>query len=141
MNKPVIVLGNGGHAAVLTEALLMQDRRILGFTAPEHQDNKYSLKYLGTDDCIYHYSSDDIELLLAIGTVQVNGVREKIFNRFKEIGYQFASVLHPSCIISPTVQLGEGVQIMAGSIIQSQTQISDNCIINTGSVVEHNCFI
>lgn len=82
MSKPVIILGNGGHAAVLTEVLLMLDRDILGFTAPEYQGNHYSIPYLGTDECIDQYSPNEVELVLGIGTVHINQIREKIYKQF-----------------------------------------------------------
>lgn len=140
-NKPVIIIGNGGHAAVLTEVLLLLKRKILGFTTPEEQVNFYQIMYLGNDDRIISYNPDEVELVLGLGSTSVNSIREKIFSHFKNRDFTFANVVHPSVIISPTALLGEGVQIMAGSIIQSQAHISDNSIINTGTVIEHNSLI
>lgn len=140
-SKPVIIIGNGGHASVLTELLLLTNRTIIGFTAPESQTSRYDLKYLGRDEIITQFNSSEIELVLGIGTISVSDIREKIFNEYKKNGYFFATIMHPSSIISSTVSLGEGVQIMAGTILQSQTQISDNSIINTGVIIDHDCDI
>ena len=140
-SKPVILIGNGGHASVLTEALLLSNRKIIGFTAPELQTNKYGLRYLGVDDIINEYDPNRIELVLGIGTVGVSEKRSIIFNRFKNSGHCFANVIHPSCIISSTVKLGEGVQVLAGAILQSHAQIADNSIINTGAIIDHECVI
>jgi len=140
-NKPVILIGNGGHATVLAEVLLQQNRSIIGFTAPEKQENRFGIHYLGTDDAIDKYNHKDIELVLGIGSVNVSTIREKIFNQYKEKGYTFASVIHQSAIISTYSKLEEGIQIMAGAVIEAFAEIADNTIVNTSSSINHNCRI
>ena len=140
-NKPVILIGNGGHAAVLTTILLQQKRPIIGFTAPEYQENRFDVPYIGTDEVIESYNCADIELVLCLGSVNISTIREKIFNQFKEKGYMFASVIHQSAVISEYITLGEGVQIMAGSVIEAFAKIADNTIINTSASINHDCQI
>lgn len=141
MSKPVILIGNGGHAAVLSDILLQQKREIVGFTAPEEESNRFGFSYLGNDVVIDSYSPLKIELVLALGSVRVSTIRAVIFQRMKTKGYSFSSVIHPSAIISSYAEIGEGVQIMAGAIIQPFAKIADNTIINTSSVIEHDCEI
>lgn len=141
MNKPIIILGNGGHASVLTEILLLQGRKILGYTAPEDLTNSNGLVYLGTDEVIRKYNPIEVELVLGLGTVGISNVRQSIFEELKNQGYIFATCVHPTAIMSTTTVLAEGVQVMAGAIIQSQAQIGENTIINTGAIIEHDCVI
>lgn len=138
--KPVIMLGNGGHAKVLTEILLYQGRKIIGYTAP-CEKNICNIKYLGTDESVRNFDPYEIELVNAIGSTSSTSLREKLFYEFKSKGYFFSSVIHPSSIIDSTVKLGEGVQIMAGSVIQPFVEIADNTIINTSSSIDHECRI
>lgn len=140
-DKPVIVIGNGGHARVLVETLLNAKRKILGFTAPAKEHNLYSLDYIGQDHTILKFDSKVIELVNGIGSVSNTSLREKLFNKFKSQGYFFSSVIHPSAILSPSAALGEGVQILAGSVIQPFAKIDDNTIINTSSIIDHDCHI
>lgn len=140
-NKPVILIGNGGHAAVLTDILLQKNHPIIGFTAPEYQENRFGLPYIGTDEIIGTYSCTDIELVLCLGSVSMSTTRKRIFNRLKEKGYRFASVIHQSAVISTYATLGEGVQIMANSVIEAFAKIADNTIINTSSSINHDCRI
>jgi len=141
MNKPIIIIGNGGHASVLTEIILAQGEKILGFTAPTLEKNGFSLPYLGIDEIIQSYPATDIELVLGLWMIQLSPLREKIYNHFRVKGYQFKSIIHPSSIIAPSVKLGHGIQIMAGSIVQTNTTIADNTIINTGALIDHDCQI
>lgn len=141
MNNPIIILGNGGHASVLTEMLLLQGRKILGFTAPEEQRNFYGLAYLGTDEIVVTINPEKVDLVLGIGTVNMSTVRHSLFEELKNLGYRFATCVHPTAIISSTATLAEGVQVMAGAIVQPHVQIRENTIINTGSIIEHDCVI
>lgn len=141
MNNPIIILGNGGHASVLSEILLLQGRQILGFTAPEEQRNCYGLGYLGTDEMIRTFKPEKVDLVLGLGTVNISYVRQSIFENLKNQGYTFATCVHPTAIISSSAKLAEGVQVMAGAIVQPHVQIRENTIINTGSIIEHDCVI
>lgn len=141
MNKPIIIIGNGGHASVLTEILLHQQRDILGYTAPSEETNSYGVKYLGTDNIIGDYSPGEVELVLGLGTVNVSSIRYSIFEKMKMQGYTFSNCIHPKAIISFTAILAEGIQVMAGAIIQPHAKIGENTIINTGAIIEHDCLI
>ncbi|WAA11394.1 acetyltransferase [Fervidibacillus albus] len=141
MNRPIIIIGNGGHASVLSEILLEQKRKIIGFTAPQKEENSFSIPYIGQDDVIFHYGINEIELVLGIGTVGDTTIRKNLFHLFKNRGYRFSNVIHPKSIIAPSVKFGEGVQVMAGAIIQTNTILADNIIVNTGAKIDHNCQI
>ncbi|MFC4322492.1 acetyltransferase [Litchfieldia salsa] len=137
-NPPIIIIGNGGHARVVTDCLLLNNKKILGFTAPKKEENRFGLPYLGEDMIIEGYSKEDVLLVNGVGKLKD---RTKIYNYFTEIGYRFASVIHPNSIISPYANIGEGSQIMAGSVIQAFAKISDNTIINTSCSIDHDCSV
>lgn len=141
MNKPLIIIGNGGHASVLTEILLFQNRKIIGFTAPQKEENQFGIPYLGDDGKILQFNPDDIELVLGIGSTNVSSFRSELFRFFINKQYTFANIIHPSAILSPSVRLGQGVHIMAGVIIQTNSSIADNTIVNTGTRIDHDCII
>lgn len=141
MNKSIIIIGNGGHAAVLTEVLLEQNRPILGFTAPQEQENRFGLTYLGLDEVIHNFRPTDVELVLGLGTIDISIRRMEIYRSFKQLGYSFASVIHKSVVISPFSKLGEGLQIMANVVIQPFVEIADNTIINSSATIDHDCRI
>lgn len=139
--KPVIIIGNGGHARVLVDILLLQKREIIGYTAPDEENNPYSITYLGGDEEILKYDPQEIELVNALGSISDTKPRANIFNFFKPKGFRFSTTIHPSAVISETATLGEGVQIMAGAVIQPFVNIADNTIVNTSTCIDHDCFI
>ncbi|MFC5604725.1 acetyltransferase [Sporosarcina koreensis] len=141
MNKPIIMIGNGGHASVLVETLIGQGREIKGYTAPEEDNDFFELLYIGMDDAITKYKPDEVELVLGIGTITISKKRKLVFEKFKAKGYLFTNVIHSTAIISPSTNIGQGVQIMAGAILQTNVSIADNTIINTGTIIDHDCMI
>lgn len=139
MNKPVIIIGNGGHASVLIEMLQLNDREIIGYTSPNPSKNV--LKYLGNDEEIFKYNCQNIELVLGIGTVKASDIRRKIYANLKEKGYNFTTLIHPTAIIANNVKIASGAQIMAGVILQPNVKIGENSIINTGAQLDHDCIV
>lgn len=144
MNYPVIVLGAGGHAKVLINALRLLSAKLLGATDADVGKRGQLLldvPVMGGDEAVMKYPAETIRLVNGVGSVCVNTRRRQLFECFKSKGYQFVSVIHPSAIIAPDVVFSEGVQVMAGAIIQSGCHIGINAVINTGCVVDHDCHI
>lgn len=98
------------------------------------------VKIIGDDSYIDNCSTEDIYLVNGVGSAGSMGLRKSIYDKFKE-KYSFATVIHPSTIISSNVELAEGVQVMAGAIIQPGCYIGINSIINTGASIDHDCCI
>jgi sugar O-acyltransferase (sialic acid O-acetyltransferase NeuD family) len=141
-SKPVIVLGSGGHAQVCIDALILENRNILGIITPDKQKKSVlDIPVIGNDDCISRYSPEDIELVNGIGFLPGSSTRKKIFERFKSDGYRFSQVIHPATTIAGTVHLAEGCHIMAGVVIQTGTRVGENTVVNTNCVVDHGCHI
>jgi sugar O-acyltransferase (sialic acid O-acetyltransferase NeuD family) len=64
-------------------------------------------------------------------------IRIQLAEKMKTMGLTPIPVIHPSAIIADNAVLGEGIQIMAGAIVQPEVKIGDHCIINSGAVLEH----
>lgn len=143
-NKNIIIIGGGGHARVLISSLKALRQEIIGILHPDTSligQCIAEICVLGNDDKVSDYAPDEVELINGLGSVSLPEKRKDIYMKFKKNGYSFASVIHPSAIVVDDVQKGEGVQIMAGAIVQSGCLIGDNVIINTGAIVDHDCKI
>lgn len=142
MSSPVILIGSGGHAKVLVDILRLLDREIIGYVDLEPPSDSFcGLRYLGNDQDIKNWSPLNVKLVNGIGIMPKSHNRYRIFQYFKSQGYEFERIIHPSSIISPNSRLLEGVQVMAGSIIQTDTTIGENTIVNTRVSVDHDCLI
>jgi UDP-perosamine 4-acetyltransferase len=142
LSLPVIVIGGGGHAKVLADMLKLQGRELLGYTdASARLASALGLRYLGTDDELRSYPPPGVQLVNGVGSIRSASNRRRIFESLKTKGYLFAGVVHPSAVIASGVQLEEGVQVMAGALIQPGCRIGANSIVNTGAIVDHDCQI
>lgn len=140
----MIILGAGGHAKVLIDALRLHSIELLGIADVDPGRKGQLLlgvPVLGGDEEVMKYPVEKIYLVNGVGSVHVNLKRQKLFEYFKNEGYQFASVVHPSAIIAGDVVLSEGVQIMACAVIQAGCHVGMNTVVNTGSIVDHDCHI
>ena len=143
MDKPVIIIGTGGHAKVVAECLYQSDREILGFVAPGMTPGTHFLNstILGDDEIITDFSPKNIELANGLGSLPCENRRWELAAKMRHDGYFFTRVIHPSALIGTDVKLAEGVQIMAGTVIQTGSQVGKDSIINTGALVDHDCNI
>lgn len=141
--KPVIILGAGGHARVVLDVLTLLGREVLGVVEPNAEvGSAFSVStVLGDDSVIKEYSPNVIELANGIGGMPNQNLRWHLASLMRSQGYLFTTIIHPSVVIARDVELGEGAQIMAGSIIQSNTKVGKDSIINTGVLVDHDCHI
>ena len=68
-------------------------------------------------------------------------IREKIFNEVNTKNIQFFNLIHPTALILPSVEIGQGCMFMPQSIVCSNAKIGNGVIINMGSIVEQSCVI
>lgn len=144
MNKPLIVLGGGGHASVLVELLLAQGREILAIVSPDDLSKRLifdGIRHLKNDDDVLNYRPDLVWLVNGIGQMPNSSLRSQLDNKFSKLGYQFESVISENAIVSPSATLFAGVQIFDSVVIQTGASIGENTIINTGAIIEHDCQI
>ncbi len=141
--KQTLILGAGGHAAVLLDILRMRQVNIIGILDKSADKNLslHGVSVVGDDSTIGQYDMEIVALVNGIGSIGDVSLRKSIFQKFKSLGYAFQSVIHPSAIVSKWADLGEGVQIMAGAIVGPDAVIGDNVIINTRAAVDHGCEI
>lgn len=140
-DAPIVVLGGGGHARVLIDALRLGGREILGVAAPTQGALPADIEYLGTDDAVLGYDASAIQLVNGVGSVGNPGLRERLFVAFTDRGYRFACVRHPSAVVAGDVEVGEGAQLMAGAVVQTGSRLGRNVIVNTRASVDHDCFL
>ncbi len=140
-DKPIVLLGAGGHAAVLFEIIRHQRLNIAGIVAPEINAEFSDYRHYVNDDDILSFNVDDIYLINAIGCLPGEGLRAALYQRFSSMGYSFPKIISPYAIVSDTAVVEAGAQIMAGAIVQAGARIKENTIINTGSIIEHHCSI
>lgn len=70
-----------------------------------------------------------------------NKTREKLSEKVQNRGFKVISLIHPSSIIADTVEIEYGTVIMPNVVVNGKTSIGKCVILNTGSIIEHECNI
>lgn len=143
-NLPVIILGGGGHASVLAEICIEQGRQIVAVVSPESCLTRQifqGLRHLIHDDDVLEFSASNVALVNGVGGLPGSDLRKQLATKFSELGYRFATIVASSAIVSRTAKLGEGVQVLARATINAGTSVGMHSIINSCSLVEHDCCI
>ena len=138
-DRPIVLLGGGGHALSLLEAFPPLTRAI-GYTALEPSP-KMPVEWLGDDEtfrCLF--KPEDVVMLCALvyGGRPDLSLRRRIIESF--IGYDFATLIAPSAVVTDNCEIGEGAEIMHRAVI-NRARIGRNAVVNTGAIIEHDCSI
>ena len=144
MILPVIVIGSGGHAKVVIEALRQSGVPILGRTDADPDKARVEMAgvpFLGDDGILRRHDPATVMLANGVGSTGDATARVRVYERCRAEGFRFVRVVHPSAVVAEDTAFGEGVQVMAGAVIQPGCRIGANVVINTGARVDHDCDI
>jgi sugar O-acyltransferase (sialic acid O-acetyltransferase NeuD family) len=136
-NQELLVIGAGGHARAVIDAVLSSGKFPLGLidlNYKNQEENILSIDVLGNIDLLNKYNPKETSVIIAIGD---NHHREEMFFLTKNMGFKLLTVIHQTANISKSAVIGEGVFVSSGAIINSEANIGDNTIINSGVIVEH----
>lgn len=137
----IVIVGAGGHGKVVLDALLAADSfEIVGVL--DDDDARIGQKLL--DVPIVGSSVNLVEcagrlgfegVVVAIGD---NYIRDKKFREVRQAGLENVGVIHPTARISRFVEIGKGVVILAGSVVNPGAVIEDNVCLNTSTSIDHD---
>ena len=145
--KKVIIIGASGHSAEITDYITHYNNSV----APELcfdvvgyiDDNKenydsYSFvsPYLGTIQD--HEVSEEAEYIMGIANIQF---RRTIVENFLQKGAKFATLIHPSAIVSPSAVVGEGCVVAHNASIGPKAIIGNFNMLNSRCTIGHDSTI
>jgi sugar O-acyltransferase (sialic acid O-acetyltransferase NeuD family) len=134
--KPIQVIGAGGHAKVVVRTLLE-----LGYAVQAIFDDdarRWGTQLLG---CPIRGPVERIETnsrIPAIIAIGDNSRRQAIAERYR---LSWATVVHPSAFVDPTVELGAGSVVLHRAVLQTDCRIGNHAIVNTAATVDHDCVV
>lgn len=146
MNRDkIVLLGGSGHAKVLIDLIRTNNKyEIIGVLDSQLKaDSTVSeTPVLGGDELLSGLYKKGIKnACIGVGSIKDNGKRKMLYEKVKQLGFYVPALIHPRTVVSKNVQIGDGVQIMAGTIVQTGCSIEENTIVNTGAIIEHDCNI
>jgi sugar O-acyltransferase (sialic acid O-acetyltransferase NeuD family) len=144
--KPCVLLGVGGHARALLDAIgddfpayptiCLDKQRSLWGTRIQ------GIPIRGGDSLLPRiFAAGTRRFIVGIGGTGDNRPRRGLFELARQHGLRPLSIIHRHATISRSARIAEGAQILAGAIVCANARIAGNAIVNTGAIVEHDCRI
>ena len=142
MMKQIIILGAGGHAKVVADCIdkgLYDIKGFLDKDGTRKGEIVCGYPILGSDsNPTYWFDKGITSCICGIGHLGNFIVRNKVYRKFKETGFEMVSIIHASAKISPYAHISAGTVIMPNAVVNSCAYIGENSIVNTGAIVEHD---
>lgn len=143
MQKPIILVGGGGHCQSVIEAAESEGKKILGVLEISSEFGKEVLpghKVIGCDDDMPYYV-EEADFINTIGFITAPSLRIKVSKKIEDAGGTLSTVIASTANVSKYATIGEGTVILHHATVNAAAYIGKNCIINTSSNIEHACVI
>lgn len=142
--SPIVIIGAGGHGKIVLAVARALGLAVSGLVDADRTKigtRVLDTEVFGDDDALLARPAAGVCLANGIGSVRQPVLRRDVYQRFVSRGFRFRTLVHPSAIIAEDVMLKDGVQVMAGCVIQPGTRIGVDAIVNTGATIDHDCAI
>ncbi len=141
--KEIIIIGAGGHAAELRDyvnhnnSARPEDRiEVVGFIDDEEKNYHhygFSEPFLGSIQD--HQVRKDVFYLMGIANL---AYRKPLIEKFMDAGAQFTGLIHPTAIISPSCEIGEGTVISHNASVGAKAKIGRFNMLNSRCTIGHD---
>lgn len=143
--KSVVLLGSGGHALSVADAIdSCNELRLAGVLTEidsEARRTPSGLTTLGTDadlaELLHVYDSFHV----GVGYVRDCRRRELLLCALEELNARVACVVAGSAYVSASAALGYGVSVHHFAFVGPEARVSEGAIINTGAQIDHGARI
>ena len=143
MAEKIVILGAGGQARVVASILAYNSNfEVVGYldrvaTTIGEKIGIYTV--IGDHSLLPNLLSNGISYtFVAVGD---NQIRAEHFKMLNHAGFQLANLIHPTAFIEQDVVYGRGNLFAARSVVGTHVVLGDNCIINTGAIIDHESLI
>ncbi|EIW00674.1 sugar O-acyltransferase, sialic acid O-acetyltransferase NeuD family [Thermoanaerobacter siderophilus SR4] len=142
--KDIVIIGAGGFArevAWLIEDINKEKQKwnLLGFIDENiHNKGKILNNYpvLGGFEVIEKFN--DLYVVCAVGDPKI---KRNLITKALRYNVKFATLIHPTVIMSQYLTIGEGSIICAGNIITTNIKIGSHVIVNLDCTIGHDVVI
>jgi UDP-N-acetylbacillosamine N-acetyltransferase len=141
MNRDIVILGSGGHAAHCVDLLAVLD---LGpaTSCLDDDPRRHGQMVLGVPvrGMIGDLSNlpEEALVIVAIGDPSVRG---RLMALAQQRGLALPSLIHPAASVAASARVGAGCIIDAGAVIGSRAQLGSGVIVDAGASIAHDAWI
>ena len=143
--KNIVLFGGGNQVHYTLDIIQKQGLyNVIGIIDSVHDvgTERFGYKVIGRQEDIKSLI-EEYGIEAGIITIGDNWIRYKISEQVKNLvkDFEFVNAIHPSVVIGNNVQIGTGVVVMAGVIINPMAKIGNHTFFATGCQIEHDCTI
>lgn len=139
----VIIYGNGRIAKIIYQFVKKQFDVVAFTVDKDYIEAKQieGLPLVAFENIQDKYSSDEYKMLIAVGYVQMNNIREKKYLEAKDKGYGFINYIHPSVDMHNNIKIGVNNIILDHATIQPYVSMGNSNFVWSNAVVAHGSTI
>ena len=143
--KNIVLFGGGNQVHYTLDIIQKQGLyNVVGIIDSAHDvgTERFGHKIIGRQEDIKSLI-EEYGIEAGIITIGDNWIRYYISEQVKNLvkDFEFVNAIHPSVVIGNNVQIGTGVVVMAGVIINPMAKIGNHTFFATGCQIEHDCTI
>lgn len=128
------LFGGSGHCKVIID-IILESKEFVIESIVDHNPKFNFIFDIPVLDFNEMKNFEGKQFIVSIGG---NKSRKKVV---ESIQATYLTAIHPKASISRFSGIAEGSVVMAGAIINADSQIGKHCIVNTGAIIEHDCGI
>ena len=142
MDKPIILIGGGGHCKSVIDVAESAGYSIMGILDRPEKIGQEVLGYkvLGSDDDISEFV-EKAEFIITVGQIKSNSARHRIAECIEKSGGKLATIIASDAYVSKYAEVGEGTVVLHKAFVNAGARVGKNCIINTMVNIEHDAQI
>jgi sugar O-acyltransferase (sialic acid O-acetyltransferase NeuD family) len=149
----VVIVGAGVVGALAFEYFAYDSpHEVIAFSAEREfitTDTFCGLPVVPFDKLTVEYPPTEHQAFVAVSAnpTQLNGVRRRLYDAVKAVGYRCVSYISSRAFVSPSAQIGENTLVAEGNSLHHMARVGNNVIllsgvhVGHGSVIEDDCFV
>ena len=139
----LLLIGGGGHCLTVIDSLISKKYSNIGIIDKQEKFGQEvgGIPIIGCDSDLESLRLNYDEAFISMGGIEDLWKRKEKAQILENKAYSFATVIHPTAIVSKSSSIAHGVFIGPLVVVNAQTKIGEFCILNSNCVVEHQCDI
>lgn len=136
--RDVYIVGAGTYGEAMCELAEVLGYKVRGFYDEDEKkigEFVMGIEVIGKFSGLIDVEIQNKQFIVAIGS---NSVRYDIMVKINHLGGKTPTLIHPSAVISPSADIGNGVYIQANAYIWTKVKVDDFCIISPNVVIAHH---
>ena len=139
--RELIVVGAGGHATVVIDALIAGGHRPAFVLDDDPAKRGSQVGGVSVRGPVAELTPRELECYSFVVAIAKNDLRYRLVLDLLGRRATLSGVRHPAAVLSSQARIDPTAHIMAGAIVNAGATVGPHAVLNTGSIVEHDSVI